>query len=195
MLPLSLLPGDSMRTVKLPAVRIEATRTTESEAWAARSVFVQVRERVALDPSLSLQHALRGMPGIQIQDRGHYALGERLLIRGMGYRSAFGVRGVQVLLDGIPLTVADGAINVGHHRAVCHRTGGASAGPLFPLLGQQQWRRAVSHNTVGFDCCPPTHHARWTRIVPVGEQLSSTCQCDPDPCLRLRCAKSRMAHS
>ncbi len=35
-------------------------------------------------------------------------MGERLTIRGMGWRAQFGVRGSQVMLDGIPLTVADG---------------------------------------------------------------------------------------
>ncbi len=60
------------------------------------------------DPGLSLARALRGAPGIQIHDRGHFALGERVLVRGTGYRSAFGVRGIQILLDGIPLTIADG---------------------------------------------------------------------------------------
>ena len=65
-------------------------------------------EELALDPSLSLDRVLRGVPGVWINDRGHYALGERLVIRGMGWRAAFGVRGVQVLLDGIPLTLPDG---------------------------------------------------------------------------------------
>ena len=101
-------PHDSLVAVTLPVVEIQATRATESEASAARSVYVRSREDVALDPSLSLQRALRGIPGIQINDRGHFALGERLLIRGMGFRSAFGVRGAQVFLDGIPLTIADG---------------------------------------------------------------------------------------
>jgi len=101
------LPSDSVAWV-LPTVVVEATRATESEASAARSVYVKIREDVALEPGISLQRALRGLPGVQLNERGHFALGERLLIRGMGYRAAFGVRGAQVFLDGIPLTVADG---------------------------------------------------------------------------------------
>jgi iron complex outermembrane receptor protein len=48
------------------------------------------------------------MPGIFVSNRENYALGERLTIRGLGWRTQFGVRGTQVILDGIPLTVADG---------------------------------------------------------------------------------------
>ena len=94
--------------VSLPEIEIHATRAFETEASAARSVFVKERSAMALEPGLALQRTLRGLPGVLINDRGHYALGERLLIRGMGYRAAFGVRGAQVLLDGIPLTLPDG---------------------------------------------------------------------------------------
>ncbi len=94
----------------LPEIEIEAARASETEATAPFSVSILRRtpEDVALDPGLSLETALRGLPGVWINDRGHYALGERLAIRGMGWRAAFGVRGVQALLDGIPMTLPDG---------------------------------------------------------------------------------------
>ncbi len=94
----------------LPEIEIQATRAAETEATAPFAVSMRSRspEEIALEPGLSLDQALRGLPGVWINDRGHYALGERLVIRGMGWRAAFGVRGVQVLLDGIPLTLPDG---------------------------------------------------------------------------------------
>ncbi len=95
-------------TITLPAIEIQATRATETEAHAPRSVTLLERAQPQMEPGLSLERALRGLPGVWLRERGHYALGERLVIRGMGYRSAFGVRGVQVVLDGIPLTMADG---------------------------------------------------------------------------------------
>lgn len=98
---------DTVR-ITLPALEIQATRATETEAFAPRSVTVMERVQPLSEPGLSLERALRGLPGVWLRERGHYALGERLVIRGMGYRSAFGVRGVQVVLDGIPLTMADG---------------------------------------------------------------------------------------
>ncbi len=95
-------------TVYLPTMTVQATRQLETYASATRSVHIQQHDMVTTEPGLSLQHAMRGMPGIQISERGHYALGERILIRGMGYRAAFGVRGLQAFLNGIPLTMPDG---------------------------------------------------------------------------------------
>jgi iron complex outermembrane receptor protein len=59
-------------------------------------------------PGLALDEALRGVPGVQVDNRYNYALGERISIRGFGARAQFGVRGVKVLLDGIPATLPDG---------------------------------------------------------------------------------------
>ncbi|ARA93128.1 hypothetical protein AWN76_008125 [Rhodothermaceae bacterium RA] len=104
--------GQSPDTLRytLPDIEVEAVRATETEATAPFAVAVDVRDpaRLALDPALTLDAALGTLPGTWFNDRGHFALGERLSIRGMGWRSAFGVRGVQVVLDGIPLTMPDG---------------------------------------------------------------------------------------
>jgi iron complex outermembrane recepter protein len=100
---------DTLASV-LPGVEIEASRLGETEATAPYAVSVLSRplEEVALEPAQSLDDVLNPLPGVWANDRGHYALGERLVVRGMGWRSQFGVRGVQVLLDGIPLTMPDG---------------------------------------------------------------------------------------
>ena len=59
-------------------------------------------------PGLALDEALSGIAGVQVDNRFNYALGERISIRGLGARAQFGVRGVRVVLDGIPMTLADG---------------------------------------------------------------------------------------
>ena len=94
----------------LPEIEIEAARASETEATAPFAVSVLARspEELTLTPGTSLDEVLGTLPGVWINDRGHYALGERLSIRGMGWRAQFGVRGVQVLLDGLPLTMPDG---------------------------------------------------------------------------------------
>jgi iron complex outermembrane receptor protein len=96
--------------VQLPEVTVEAVRSAETEASAPFAVTVQTRspEEIALTSSTSLDDVLRPLPGIWVNDRHHFALGERISVRGVGYRSNFGVRGVQVLYDGIPLTLPDG---------------------------------------------------------------------------------------
>lgn len=94
--------------VTLPPIIVEATRQLETYTTSARSIYIQQHNLIDSEPGLSLQRVLRGHPGIQISERGHFALGERILIRGMGYRAAFGVRGLQAFLNGIPLTMPDG---------------------------------------------------------------------------------------
>lgn len=57
---------------------------------------------------LSLKQSLQRIPGVFAQNRFNFAQGLRLSIRGFGARGNFGVRGVRVLLDGVPLTLPDG---------------------------------------------------------------------------------------
>src|SRR5690625_3759616 len=57
--------------------------------------------------NLALDEALHRIPGIYIQNRYNFAQGERLSVRGFGARSSFGIRGLRVLVDGLPLTMPD----------------------------------------------------------------------------------------
>ncbi len=57
---------------------------------------------------LSMADLLLGVPGVVVQERANPSQDPRLTIRGFGARSAFGVRGVRVLRDGIPLSLPDG---------------------------------------------------------------------------------------
>ncbi len=59
-------------------------------------------------PGLSLDESLRQVPGLFIANRHNLSQGDRLSLRGLGARAAFGVRGLKILLDGIPLTMPDG---------------------------------------------------------------------------------------
>ncbi|HEY0242898.1 MAG TPA: TonB-dependent receptor [Gemmatimonadaceae bacterium] len=56
----------------------------------------------AIDETLAL------IPGIAAINRSNPAQDARLSIRGFGARSAFGVRGIRVLRDGMPMTLPDG---------------------------------------------------------------------------------------
>lgn len=59
-------------------------------------------------PKLNLSEGLASVPGMQIQNRQNYAQDLQLSIRGFGARSAFGVRGIRMYIDGIPATMPDG---------------------------------------------------------------------------------------
>jgi iron complex outermembrane receptor protein len=61
----------------------------------------------------SLDESLARLAGVVVQPRGTFALDTRLVIRGAGARSAFGVRGVTVILDGMPQTLPDGQAGLG----------------------------------------------------------------------------------
>lgn len=65
-------------------------------------------------PGSSLAGVLAGAPGVQVDDRHNDALDERIAIRGFGARAQFGVRGLAVVVDGIPATMPDGQTALSH---------------------------------------------------------------------------------
>lgn len=65
----------------------------------------QVRDR---QWQVNLSESLASVPGLLLQNRQNYAQDLQLSIRGQGARSTFGVRGIQIYVDGIPSTMPDG---------------------------------------------------------------------------------------
>lgn len=61
-----------------------------------------------------LSDALIALPGLQLQNRHNFAVGERVVVRGFGARAQFGVRGLRAVLDGIPATLPDGQTTLDH---------------------------------------------------------------------------------
>jgi iron complex outermembrane receptor protein len=59
-------------------------------------------------PTWGPDEALATVPGVFVANRYNFALDQRISIRGFGSRSAFAVRGVKVLVDGVPQTLPDG---------------------------------------------------------------------------------------
>jgi iron complex outermembrane recepter protein len=51
---------------------------------------------------------LLAVPGVQVQERANPSQDPRIAVRGFGARSAFGVRGVRIVRDGVPLSLPDG---------------------------------------------------------------------------------------
>lgn len=58
--------------------------------------------------NVNVSEALGAQPGLVIQNRQNYAQDLQISIRGFGARSAFGVRGVKLITDGIPASNPDG---------------------------------------------------------------------------------------
>ena len=62
----------------------------------------KARQQLSIDESLTL------IPGLFMQNRYNFAQDLRIAIRGFGARSSFGIRGIKILVDGIPETLPDG---------------------------------------------------------------------------------------
>ncbi len=95
--------------VRLAPVQVTVTRVAEPISRVAQAVSTvdqagiqRGRATLGLDESLSL------VPGVAASSRYNFSLGSRISIRGFGARASFGVRGIRILVDGIPLTNADG---------------------------------------------------------------------------------------
>ncbi|MEP7344161.1 MAG: TonB-dependent receptor [Gemmatimonadaceae bacterium] len=100
---------DSTQT-KLAPVRVTVTRDAARPAMDLP--FALSRVDVSRDRDMTrkanLTELLFAIPGLNVSTRFNPTQDPRLSIRGFGARSAFGIRGVRVLRDGIPLTLADG---------------------------------------------------------------------------------------
>jgi len=58
--------------------------------------------------TLGIDESLSRLPGVVVLNRYNYSLDQRVSLRGAGSRANFGLRGVKVLLDGVPQTLPDG---------------------------------------------------------------------------------------
>lgn len=88
--------------VTAPRLSRELYATPAAVSVVDREEIQQGQQRVRLDESLVT------VPGIFLQNRDNFAQGERIAIRGFGARTPWGVRGITVVVDGIPYTLPDG---------------------------------------------------------------------------------------
>ena len=61
---------------------------------------------------VTLDEGLEAVPGVFFQNRHNFAQGLRISSRGFGARAAFGIRGLRLRVDGLPLTLPDGQSQV-----------------------------------------------------------------------------------
>jgi len=58
--------------------------------------------------NLSIKELLLQVPGVYVQNAYNFAQDARIAIRGFGSNAAFGIRGIKLIVDGIPETTPDG---------------------------------------------------------------------------------------
>ena len=131
------LPLPAQRPVDtLPPIAVSLTRTTAAPARlglplssSSGAVARRGREFVGLAELLDF------VPGVFATDRGDATVDQRITIRGSGARSNFGVRGVRILIDGVPATLPDGQSQLGPLIASTVSRIDVARGPLASLHG------------------------------------------------------------
>lgn len=93
----------------LDSVVVTGSRTEHSSFDLPVAIDVINSERIGMDNAkVNASEALAGVPGITVNNRQNYAQDLQISSRGFGARSAFGVRGVRLVSDGIPASMPDG---------------------------------------------------------------------------------------
>ena len=101
--------ADEETTITLSPVVVTATRQAQNSFDLPVAIDV-VEQKNIKDGQLqmNLSESLIRVPGLTAQNRTQQAQDPQISSRGFGSRSSFGVRGIRVYVDGIPLTMPDG---------------------------------------------------------------------------------------
>lgn len=80
---------------------------------AAGAISRVTQDQIQLgQQQLTLDESLTRVPGVFMQNRYNFSQALRVSIRGFGARSPFGIRGIKLMIDGVPTTLPDGQGNV-----------------------------------------------------------------------------------
>jgi iron complex outermembrane receptor protein len=107
----AILASQPARGEDITLDTIVVTGTREPSALGDVAAAVSVVEKSDIQDArstLELDEALNRVPGVFVQTNRNFVQDARIQIRGFGTRSAFGVRELKVLVDGLPLTLPDG---------------------------------------------------------------------------------------
>lgn len=108
---ISLLSGllHAAEPLSLPAQTILGGGNDDRDLRLPLARHTLDSERIhAADAGANLSEPLQRVPGLVALNRQNYAQDLQISSRGFGARSQFGVRGVRLVQDGIPLTMPDG---------------------------------------------------------------------------------------
>lgn len=97
----------------LSPVVVTATRVEQDSFDLPMAIDKVDRQNIDNQLRMTLSESLARIPGITAQNRNQMAQDPQISSRGFGARSSFGVRGIRVYVDGIPLSMPDGIGNPG----------------------------------------------------------------------------------
>lgn len=107
---------DTLNIAKeLAPVTVLSSRIPQKENQLPVSVTTLGKARLQIGQTkLSLFDALNTVPGVFAMNSENFAQDLRISIRGFGARAAFGIRGLKIVLDGVPESTPDGTAKLGN---------------------------------------------------------------------------------
>ena len=100
---------DSIQKIDLDNVIVKSTKINASTKQIPLSVSIKnFRDEKNYNSQSSFSDFTRNTPGLFTSSSNNFSQDLRISIRGFGARSAFGIRGIKLIVDGIPETTPDG---------------------------------------------------------------------------------------
>ena len=100
---------DSIQIVDLENVVVKSTRINTYQKQVPLSVTLKsFSEDKNFSSQSSFSDFIKNTPGVFTTSSNNFSQDMRISIRGFGARSAFGIRGIKLIVDGIPETTPDG---------------------------------------------------------------------------------------
>ena len=100
---------DSIQIVDLENVVVKSTRINTIQKQVPLSVTLKsFNEDKNFSSQSSFSDFIKNTPGVFTTSSNNFSQDMRISIRGFGARSAFGIRGIKLIVDGIPETTPDG---------------------------------------------------------------------------------------
>ena len=134
--PMSIAQGVPGDPLVLDPITVTATRRAERAFDVPASVdTIDGATRRNGQPQVNLSETLSRIPGVFAANRQNYAQDLQISSRGFGARAAFGVRGVRLYQDGIPVTMPDGQGQTGSFSLLSAERIEILRGPFSALYG------------------------------------------------------------
>ena len=112
-LPVAAQAPDTLLLDTLRAAEVSATRLPVRVTESVLAVSTLGSERLrAAQAQLSLAESLVAIPGVFTMGDANFSQDLRISVRGFGARAGFGIRGIKLLLVGIPESAPDGQAQV-----------------------------------------------------------------------------------
>jgi len=117
----------------LETLIVSGERTSVSDL--NRQLVINTKADFAVGARIDPAELLQIIPGVQVDSRTNYAQDTRISLRGFGARSAFGMRGIDLQVDAIPMSTPDGQGQLGS--VMLDNIGSAQVlrGPIAVLYG------------------------------------------------------------